>query len=76
MLAPSSIIDKSRNRDPDYLLLTARGTVRGTGGSSGWNFQDDMKIAILSRWYDSELTFIQTDKPIYKPGQLGKHIIC
>lgn len=57
---------------PDHLLIDARG-VPLANTDTGYRFQDSMKVAVLGRWYQTDITFIQTDKPIYKPGQLGKY---
>ncbi|XP_067934596.1 ovostatin-like isoform X3 [Watersipora subatra] len=54
---------------PEYVTLEVSGRP-ATGNPAGYYFSDSMKIAILGRWYNTEITFIQTDKPIYKPGQL------
>lgn len=61
------VVDRDRN--PDHLLLSASGTVAGSDNK----FKDEMKIQLLSKWIETDVTFIQTDKPVYKPGQLGKH---
>ncbi|XP_067935022.1 murinoglobulin-2-like [Watersipora subatra] len=57
------------NSRPEYVILEVSGRP-ATGNPAGYYFSDSMKIAILSRWYNTDITFIQTDKPIYKPGQL------
>ncbi|XP_067934592.1 alpha-2-macroglobulin-like protein 1 [Watersipora subatra] len=54
---------------PEYVTLEISGRP-ATGNLAGYYFSDSMKIAILSRRYNTDITFIQTDKPIYKPGQL------
>lgn len=74
MTAPSTVINKTRDEDPDYLLLSVTGTVISAGVDNGWNFTDEARLAYLGRWHHAQggITFIQTDKPIYKPGQLGK----
>lgn len=61
-----------RDRDPDYLILSVKGQTEGSEDAGGWNFEDEMKISLLNRWFGTEITFINTDKPIYKPGQLGR----
>ncbi|XP_067934597.1 murinoglobulin-2-like [Watersipora subatra] len=54
---------------PEYVIIEVSG-LPATGNPAGYYFRDSMKIAIISRWYNTDITFIQTDKPIYKPGQL------
>ncbi|XP_067934593.1 ovostatin-like [Watersipora subatra] len=54
---------------PEYVTLEVSGRP-ATRNPAGYSFQDTMNIAIISRWYNTDITFIQTDKPIYKPGQL------
>ena len=58
------------DRWPDQLRLQVDGRPL-SGNRNGFHFSDTMKIAILNKWYNTHISFVQTDKPIYKPGQLG-----
>lgn len=48
--------------------------VRGVQRLSGYKFEDSSILSLLSSWYDTTITFVQTDKPIYKPGQTGQYL--
>ena len=56
---------------PEHVIVRAVGrpSVRTPGG---YTFRDEMKVDTLGSWFNTDITFVQTDKPIYKPGQLGK----
>ena len=56
---------------PENVIVRAVGrpSVRTPGG---YTFRDEMKVDTLGSWFNTDITFVQTDKPIYKPGQLGK----
>lgn len=42
-------------------------------GTGGFSFNDSTQIGLA--YGTPEITFINTDKPVYKPGQLGKLIL-
>ena len=48
--------------------------VQGVQRLSGYKFEDSSILSLLSSWYDTTITFVQTDKPIYKPGQTGQYL--
>ena len=48
--------------------------VQGVQRLSGYKFEDSYILSLLSSWYDTTITFVQTDKPIYKPGQTGQYL--
>lgn len=41
----------------------------------GWRFYGQSIIRVLDRQTHTEVTLIQTDKPAYKPSQLGNNAI-
>lgn len=63
VLAPSSDTDN---------VYEALLDVSGVQRLSGYKFSDSSILSLLSSWHDTTITFVQTDKPIYKPGQKGK----
>ena len=55
----------------DQLAIQVSATPRNRN-PAGYSFEDTLFIAVLDKWYSTDISFIQTDKPIYKPGQLGE----
>lgn len=64
--------DTNSDRDQDAITVIARGSPDSEENDSSYTFEDEMKVAVISRWHNSDISFMQTDKPIYKPGQLGE----
>lgn len=62
---PKNIIDKTRARDANYLMLDIDGT------ANTFNFTDSIKLTILGRESKNEFIFIQTDRPLYTSGKKG-----
>lgn len=75
MTAPRDVVDHSRLYDASYLLLSVTGVEADVNDIRGWSFEDYVKINFIKRWDSISagggIVFIQPDKPIYKPGQLG-----
>ena len=66
--------DTESTTRPEHLLLTATGQPT-VPTPAGYTFSDSLKIGTLGYWQNTDITFVQTDKPIYKPGQLGMSIM-
>lgn len=54
-----------------YLVVSARG-YETENEEEGWSFTDSKTVRVYSS--SSNVVIIQTDKPIYKPGQLGQSV--
>ena len=56
--------DALSSNEPHALIIEATGV-------TGLSFTDSVKVNLLPSYLNPDLTFIQTDKSVYKPGQLG-----
>jgi hypothetical protein len=52
-----------KSLDKQYVYLKA------SSNTPGFQFNDEIKVLVS---YRNAMVFIQTDKPIYNPGQTGK----
>jgi uncharacterized protein YfaS (alpha-2-macroglobulin family) len=56
-------LNDQKSLDKQYVYLRAR------SNTPGFQFNEEIKILVS---YKNTMVFIQTDKPIYNPGQTGE----
>jgi len=65
-----------QTRDADEYMYSPLVELKAEGSSQGgnWTMSESREVGRLyaDRSFSTTITFVQTDKPIYKPGQLGK----
>lgn len=65
------VIPQMEQNDPPYLAINIRGE-EIPFNRFGYEFTDTALARVLNQYTNNKITLIQTDKPIYKPGQLGE----
>ena len=66
------IIPQNTNGGPNNLAINIRGE-ESPYNRFGYEFTDTVVARVLGQYVNSKITLIQTDIPIYKPGQTGMY---